>query len=220
LKNQSIVILLIFLFKLSISNAQDSLKVKLDSLKVPSESKFDTLRGQKLKSSLSSTKKTLGQAFGTIDTKPEEVPKIAFVRSLLLPGWGQITNKQYYKLPFIYGSAAAGIYFIHTNNQKFKEFKGYLVTMNDSKTTEILINERGPYSYSIVNTAAKQYRRWKQGTVIGFSLGWLLFAVESNVSAHLKTFDISDDISLKMKPTVFSVGGKNALGLNLNINIK
>ena len=189
------------------------LKAKTDSNIV----KKDTLRGAKFKKTLKETKLTFAKSFGIIPYSDKEKPKIAFVRSLIMPGWGQITNKQYIKLPLVYGGAGVGAYFIYTNDKKFKEFKSYLLEMNENKQTEILINDRGPYSFSIVNTAAEQYRRWKQGTVIGFGVGWLLFAVEANAAAHLKSFDISDDISFKIKPTIFPQQGL-ALGISLNLN--
>jgi hypothetical protein len=45
-----------------------------------------------------------------------------------------------------------------------------------------------------------------------FAVGWTLQAVQANVSAHLKTFDMSDDISLKFEPSIQSTAYGNAIG--------
>lgn len=197
---------------------QDSLKTKKDSINLKAKVNIDTLRGAKFKSTLKEIKITLGKSFGVISFLEKDIPKIAFVRSLLLPGWGQITNKQFIKLPLVYGSAGVGAYFIYSNNKKYQTFKGYLLDMNEKNLTEQLIDGRGPYSISLITTTANQYRRWKQGTLIGFSLGWLLFAVEANASAHLKSFDVTDDISLKTKPLFFNQS--IALGMSIELNFK
>lgn len=197
---------------------QDSLKTKNDSISLKNKVNIDTLRGAKFKSTLRETKLTLGKSFGVIPFLEKDIPKIAFVRSLFVPGWGQITNKQFFKLPLVYGAAGVGAYFIYSNNKKYQTFKGYLLDMNEKNLTELLIDGRGPYSISLITTAANQYRRWKQGTLIGFSLGWLLFAIEANASAHLKSFDVSDDISLKTKPLFFNQN--IALGIALELNFK
>ncbi len=199
-------------------------------------------------------KETLPKVFGVVPYLEKEKPRIVFIRSLILPGWGQISNKQYYKLPIVYGAAGVGGYFIYLNNKRCNEYVAYLkyistyketkitVTKNDigfdintnvkkiSETVLIFDNNklksptfeggstRGPYSKDLINNAAKQYRRWKQGTIIGFSAGWLLFAIDANVAAHLKSFDMTDDISATLKPSIFNVQGQTAAGLTLKFN--
>ncbi len=176
---------------------------------------------------------TLPKVFGVVPYLEKEKPRIVFIRSLILPGWGQISNKQYYKLPIVYGAAGVGGYFIYQNNVKCNLYVSYLKKLSSEKKTEILLNfdgtklagpdfkdgtTRGPYSKDLINNAAKQYRRWKQGTLIGFSVGWLLFAIDANVAAHLKGFDMSDDISATIKPSIFNVQGQSAAGVTLKLN--
>ena len=37
--------------------------------------------------------------FAKVDTAKPYNPRIAILRSIIAPGWGQITNKKYWKLP-------------------------------------------------------------------------------------------------------------------------
>jgi hypothetical protein len=66
------------------------------------------------------------------------------------------------------------------------------------------------------------YRRNRDYTFIGMVLAWTLNVVDANVSAHLKTFDVSDDISLKVKPTLDYQPFSQSLvsGLTLSFNFK
>jgi hypothetical protein len=53
-------------------------------------------------------------------------------------------------------------------------------------------------------------------------LAWTLNVIDANVSAHLKTFDVSDDISLQVKPKVDYQPFSQSLvsGLTLSFNFK
>lgn len=199
-----------------IVHAQDSLSIE----KKEQITKPDTMRGKKFKSVILNTKTSLSKAFYITPTTKKDIPHIAFVRSLILPGWGQITNKQYIKLPLVYAGAAAGGYFLYDNNKKYQKYRDIIIDMDAKQETEREIDGRGPFSITTITSAASQYRRWKEGTVIAISVGWLLFAIEANVAAHLKSFDVSDDISLKLKPTLFNIPNSYAAGLKLDINFK
>ncbi|MBK9509584.1 MAG: hypothetical protein IPO04_09020 [Cytophagaceae bacterium] len=217
---------LIFCFSSQWSYGQsDSLFSKIDSLKKKQIETKDTTQGAKLRSFRKNSKDIVKKSFGLTPFSEKETPKIAFFRSVLFPGWGQITNKQYIKLPIIYGSAAVGAYFIKKNNNEFLRFKGYLLEMAadtiNNPTEYTIKNENGtlsgPYSKSVITSAAKQYKRWRDGTIIGFSVGWLLFAIEANVAAHMKTFDISDDISMNISGSTI---GQTGLGIKMKFNFK
>jgi Family of unknown function (DUF5683) len=192
-------------------------KAKIDSLNkkvVP----FDTSRGAKLRSFGKNSKYTFRKTFGIDSLTAKDVPKIAFVRSMILPGWGQMTNKNYLKLPLIYGAAGVGGYFIVRNNQLYQKYKGYVIEMKAAGLSERVIDGAGPYSITLITTAANQYRRYKQLSFVGLGLGWLLFAIEANVSAHLKTFDVSRDISMKISPSILE--NNQTLGIKMAFNFK
>ncbi|MCP9763925.1 hypothetical protein EGI31_13275 [Lacihabitans soyangensis] len=193
--------------------------VKIDSLKKKTVA-FDTTRGAKLRSFGKNSKYTFRKTFGIDSLTAKDVPRIAFVRSMILPGWGQMTNKNYIKLPLIYGAAGVGSYFIIRNNQLYQKYKGYIIEMNTAtpKQTEKIIDGAGPYSITLITTAANQYRRYKQLSFVGMGLGWLLFAIEANVSAHLKTFDVSRDISMKLSPTILEQN--QTMGFKMAFNFK
>jgi hypothetical protein len=59
------------------------------------------------------------------------------------------------------------------------------------------------------------YRRNIDYSVLVFLLAWGLNVVDATVSAHLKQFDVSDDLSLKFKP-MLTPEGRMGLGLVMN----
>lgn len=84
--------------------------------------------------------KTLGQSFGLKTFTPEERPKIALVRSIL-PGWGQYTNKDYWKLPLVYGAAGAGIFGIRANQKSFLAYRLALEKVVAYERASVFLNQ-------------------------------------------------------------------------------
>ena len=151
-------------------------------------------------------------------TEKANIPRKALFRSLILPGWGQATNKQYWIIPIVYAAAGGGVYSIWWNNSKYKFYRGYLENFVVDGATEVTINGRGPFTQAQVEPAVKAYRRQRDLSWIGLALGWTLQAVQANVSAHLKGFDMNDDISLKFEPSIQPTSFGNAVGVKIGLN--
>jgi hypothetical protein len=148
-------------------------------------------------------------------------PKLAIIRSAVLPGWGQITNKKYWKLPFVYGAlgVTAGIFI--TNVKTFNEAKSaYLNAVDGNAANDNLIKE--PY-FSVRNqpdrirTFRNQVRQNVDYSVLFFLLFWGLNVVDATVDAHLKGFDVSDNLALRLKAGYSPLAQTNGVSLVLKI---
>ncbi len=128
-------------------------------------------------------------------------PKKAAIMSAILPGLGQIYNRKYWKLPIVYGGVGASAYFIGFNRSQYKLFKKYYIW--DTDATNPL---KSPYYQNVQPQAlrqqADQYRSWMEYSYIAFVAIYLLQIVDASVDAHLSGFDVSDDLSLNIHPSV------------------
>lgn len=142
-------------------------------------------------------------------------PKKAGMFSAILPGLGQAYNRQYWKLPIIYAGVGAAAYFIHFNNSQYQEYrKAYIARIDgDPSTTD-------PYVGVFTTDALKQlqdgYKRYLDITVLVTGLGYMLQVMDAVVYAHLKNFDISPDLSLRVSPVV----GPSYAGIGIVIGLK
>src|ERR1035437_9266460 len=59
----------------------------------------------------------------TVPAKPKHNPRIATRRSALIPGWGQAYNREYWKIPIVYGALAFPTYTFFNNNNYYKMCK-------------------------------------------------------------------------------------------------
>lgn len=151
-------------------------------------------------------------------------PKKAAIRSALLPGLGQIYNKKYWKLPIVYGvmGTSAGIFIFNMNQYKDTRF-AYRVkyNMRVNGTDSALFNQikpaLRPLSEESLRFYRNQYRRDIDYSALVFLLLWGLNVVDATVDAHLKSFDVSPDLSLQIKPGFSEMARTNGLSLVLKI---
>lgn len=187
---------------------------KLDTTKVLSSTKAVVDTTKKLS--------FLKNALKTDSSNKRSIPRTVLLRSLVLPGWGQATNKQYWVIPIVYAAAAGGVYTIWWNNDKYKFYKSYLSQIVVDKKTEVFIpvngELRGPFVQTQIEPAVKAYRRQRDLSWIGLAVGWTLQAIQANVSAHLKGFDMTEDISMKLEPALESSSFGTSAGVKLRLN--
>ena len=151
-------------------------------------------------------------------------PKKAALRSAILPGWGQIYNKKYWKLPIIYAilGTSAGIFIYNLNN--YRDFRfAYRVRYNmrvfhsdSSLFSQIKPNLR-PLSEESLRFQRNLFRRDIDYSAIVFLILWGLNVVDASVDAHLKSFDVGPDLSLQFKPGYSEMAQTSGLSLVLRI---
>lgn len=125
-------------------------------------------------------------------------PKKAVLLSLIVPGAGQVYNEKVWKLPLLYGGVATSVYFLEFNNRRYQEFLAAL---------EIVREEGGePSPFPNLNEDGiirnvNYWRRNRDAMYMVFGAIYALGAVDAFVDAHLSSFDVSDDLSIKIEPT-------------------
>jgi hypothetical protein len=159
-----------------------------------------------------------GKAKDTVQKKFafEPNPKKSGLYSAILPGMGQLYNRQYWKLPVVYAACGAAGYFIGFNLSNYQKFrKAYVYRIDgDPKTVDDYV-DKYPDATNL-KQLQDQYRKWLDLTVLLSALGYSLQIMDAIVSAHLKNFDVSRDISLNMRPVL----QPNYIGFGLVMNIK
>lgn len=132
-------------------------------------------------------------------------PKIAWKRALLFPGGGQLYNRSYWKVPIVYAGLGGLVFWIWYNNVYYQSFNtSYITKYNGGQVLSIKV----PFGETSVErlTAndflnARDASRKSRDQAVLFLLGaYGLSAVEAYVDAHLKNFDVSEDLSLHISP--------------------
>lgn len=140
-------------------------------------------------------------------------PKKAGLYSAILPGAGQLYNKQYWKIPLIYAGVGAAVYFIQFNTEKYQTYRKAYIASLEGREHEFT----GKYDQSALKQLQDGYKRYLDMTLLLTAVGYTLQVIDAVVFAHLKNFDVSPDISMRMAPVSYPNGGA---GLGLVFSLK
>lgn len=126
-------------------------------------------------------------------------PSRASIMSAILPGAGQAYNKKYWKIPVIYAGFAGLGYLVKTNNDEYKIFKeAYRLRLDgDESTTDEFVSV---YADQDLVTLKNFYRRNRDLSIIGIGVLYILNIVDAAVDAHLFYFNVSDDLTMHIRP--------------------
>ena len=137
--------------------------------------------------------------------------------AMLLPSSGQIINKKYWKAPIVLAGLGASIYYVIDNSTEMNLFLEnweyetdgdafYMSINDDGKTVRVLTessltdNNGNLYTVSNLKDGAYFYRRNRDLSYLSFFGVYLLSVIDANVDAHMKFFDASEDISMRVIP--------------------
>ena len=156
-------------------------------------------------------------------------PRKAAIRSAILPGWGQIYNKKYWKLPIVYGAIGITGYIFIDNIKTYREYRSaytirYRASLPAPNTDSTGYNDLKEIYKKIspesIRAARDQFRQYIDYSVVFFLIFWGLNVVDASVDAHLKSFDVSPDLTFNIKPCYSELAGTSGLSLVLNIGKK
>lgn len=159
-------------------------------------------------------------------TRKKHSPRKAAIRSAIVPGWGQVYNGKLWKVPIVYTALGIPAYLFIDNIKWYRRTK-YAFEVAASRTTNPdSLNKVHPQLRAFVDagqeTALQNYRNEFRRNVdysaLFFLLFWGLNIVDATVDAHLKEFDVSPDLSFKIKPGYNQIG--NTYGISLVLKRK
>ena len=151
-----------------------------------------------------------GDTIITDDTDPDTIktqqsidplrPAKAAFYAAALPGLGQAYNKDYWKLPIVYGAIGTGVFFAIDNDREFKRYRTafkdrlagrideFTIVNEDGSTTEVFTND------GLID-AQDFFRRQKELAILITAGMYVLQIIEANVDAHLSQYNVSDDLT-------------------------
>ncbi|MDR0686712.1 MAG: DUF5683 domain-containing protein [Dysgonamonadaceae bacterium] len=165
--------------------------------------------------------------------------------SAIFPGLGQIYNRKYWKLPLVYGSFLGCAYAITWNNTQFtgyrQAYRDFLAFTNGSDALSwrnyIIPSSRFP----LVKNWTEMQEQWQASDITWFqntlkqrkdyynhyrdmsifiTIGvYGLWILDSYIDSQLSGFDISYDLSLKLRPAILlpDISSSSSLGLQLSM---
>ncbi|UOG73789.1 DUF5683 domain-containing protein [Hymenobacter tibetensis] len=153
--------------------------------------------------------------FGLKMTKPSK----AGLLSALLPSAGQIYNRRWWKLPLVYGAVGGTLY-----GELFylRYYRAYVKADDIRSDGDPLTVDEGELTKdrrdSEIARGIEFYRRQRDVFIAYVGVAYAIQILDAVVDAHLRDFDISDDLSLQLDPTVMrmpTVAAAPGIGITL-----
>ncbi len=126
-------------------------------------------------------------------------PNKALYIALVFPGGGQLYNKRWWKAPIVWGGYAALIYAAKRNTGYYKRLK--IAYLKERQGMEHEFSNTG-LDAGDLKRLRDEFDKKKQLSYIGMFGLHIIQAAEAFVDCHLKSFDVSDDLSLRFKPSL------------------
>lgn len=145
---------------------------------------------------------------------PLSPAKAAFY-SAIVPGLGQAYNKSYWKMPIVYGALASSLYYYSINNTAYKRYRTAFKLRSAGKTDEFTNTITSIETLESAQQVLKTNRDTSLLTFVGL---YVLQILEASIDAHLKQFEISDNITFDPGLMNDDFENKNYVGLSLNLN--
>ncbi len=167
-------------------------------------------------------------------------PKRATMLALTFPGFGQVYNRKYWKIPLVYAGFGGLAYAITYNSSKYTKYmKAYqdftdnipetdsymeILDFADPKTYDPVLH---PDTYDVSFAA-----HYKEGMLrqidynkknrdlsyIGIAVWYLVTVLDANVDASLFNYDISNNLDLEVTPVQMPLSGAG-VGLNISMTL-
>ena len=182
------------------------------SVKTTAQSTNSIITSDKINSTDSSNKKKI-KKFNT---------RTATLRSAMIPGWGQIYNKKYWKLPLVYGGLGitAGVFQYNVKNYNLLR-QAFSYRTDTISSNDALIDPRFKnLSTNAIQSYRTSFRQNVDYTVLFFIAFWGLNVIDATVDANLKAFDVNDNLSLQIKHGYSPMANTTGLSLVLDIHSK
>jgi hypothetical protein len=179
------------------------------------------------------------------ETKVKKVFKADPTRATMLavafPGLGQIYNRKYWKVPFVYAGFGGLVYAVTFNastyNTYMKACQDFTDAVPETQSYLTLLKYSDPTTYDPVlypETAKisetewykermlkgiDYYKKYRDLSYIGFAVWYLVTILDANVDASLYNYDISDNLNLTLTPVQMPQPGQAGMGLNLCLRV-
>jgi hypothetical protein len=180
-------------------------------------------------------------AVSDISKQPGKLtPMRATMLGAAFPGFGQVYNRKYWKVPFVYAGFVALGYAVVFNSTNYVTYtKGYqdfrdLIPETDSYLDLIkgLDPKRYdpvlyPDTYNLSDEAwvkdhllrgTDYYKKYRDLSYIGIAAWYIITLLDANVDASLSDYDIGENINLTLAPV--RIPGYYFTGAGLNMSLK
>jgi hypothetical protein len=168
-------------------------------------------------------------------------PIRATMLSGAFPGFGQIYNRKYWKIPLVYAGFVGFGYAIVFNSKNYNTFiKAYqdftdkipqtdsylAIIIGDPKTYDRVLypNSYNPSTASNVKDQlllkVDYFKKYRDLSYIGIVAWYIISILDANVDASLFDYEVNDNLNITLAPVPVQVPLYSFTGIGINLSLK
>jgi len=153
-------------------------------------------------------------------TKGYPNPRTAALLSFALPGAGQAYNKKWWKIPIVWGALGGIAYGAFDTQKTYKELRdSYKLLVDGNPNTNPTESPYNTFDATRTKNYRDTYRSYTEKWFLALGVTYLLVVTDAFVDAHLSRFDVSDNLSLRFKPSIETTSGIPVFGLGISLSL-
>ncbi|MFN0035623.1 MAG: DUF5683 domain-containing protein [Saprospiraceae bacterium] len=146
-------------------------------------------------------------------------PRTAALLSLVLPGAGQAYNKKWWKVPIVWGALGGMAYGTFSTQKIYHKFRdSYKLLVDGDPNTNPTESPYNTFDATRTKTYRDTYKGYTEKWFLALGVTYLLAVTDAFVDAHLARFDVSDDLSLRLQPSLETTAGLPAFGFGISLS--
>jgi hypothetical protein len=148
-------------------------------------------------------------------------PALAIKRSAIIPGWGQLYNHNWWKIPVIYTTLGLFGQSVVVNQRSYQQYLEVYRLIKDRKRTRPPVgdpvrtlydkNSRADLSY--IDAIQSNYQRNMQLSILGFVGFWGVQVIDAYIDAKfIHSYTIDRNLSINITPGIATTGNTYTAG--------
>ena len=148
------------------------------------------------------------------DPNKHSATKAAYY-SAILPGLGQAYNKKYWKIPIVYAALGTSAYMAINNRDYHRDYRTELEYRSVDETTGF----RTALTTENLEDQLEYWRKWRDIAYVATGAVYLLNILDATVDAHLKDYNVDEDLAFRPSPVVDQINGQFYYGINISFDL-
>lgn len=147
-------------------------------------------------------------------------PRAAALLSMVIPGAGQAYNKKWWKIPVVWGALGGMAYGTFSTQKTYHELRdSYKLLVDGDPNTNPTESPYNTFDASRTKSYRDTFRGYTEKWFLALGVTYLLSVTDAFVDAHLAKFDVSDDLTMKFKPSFETSNGLPVFGLGISLSL-
>ena len=185
---------------------------KADTSGAVPKAKTDTLKSTKRDTVVSATPVAKKKKEKVYHPDTLHSPHTAMIRSLLIPGWGQVYNHKWWKVPVAYGALGALGYYIDWNNNNYQQVLAVSIYREHGTMPAPTDKYYGLYNLYINQStqalydATDYYRRNRDLCILGVFAVWGINVIDAYIDAKfMSAYTVDTNLSMRVAPSLLNL---------------